>query len=274
MIADKETNFVYISKTLKGEYPEIFKNLTMLMDEIDIDWNILNYTNDFWARDYMPLQLSENYFLKYKYYPNYLDNQKNKIYITNCKRACDKIGIMYQETPIKIDGGNVVRCGEFLVMTDKVFTENGVAKYDEAFIRLLETTLQNKILFIPWHEIDECYGHSDGFIHWCGGKKVLMTDHWRSDKYEAEEIRTRLEQAGFEVIPMIFKKTHRYCWAYINFLHVGNKIIMPSFNKAADDVAQKYIEDALPECVVKRLFMPDVAEEGGALHCITWNIKK
>lgn len=274
MVEDKETNFVYISKTLEGAHPEVFKNLTELMDELGIGCGILNYTKDFWARDYMPLQLSDKCFLKYSYYPDYLDNPRDRKYITNCKSACKKIGITYRETPIKIDGGNVMRCGEYLVMTDKVFAENGVRKYDNEFTCQLESTLQSKILFIPWHEIDEEFGHSDGFIQWCGGNRVLMTDHWMADEEEAEEIKKRLETVGFEVIPMQFKNPHKYSWAYTNFLRVGNKVIMPSFNKPADAEALRCIEHAMPDCIVRHLYMPDITKEGGALHCITWNIKR
>ena len=44
--------------------------------------------------------------------------------ITDCTEACLKLGIQYRETDIVIDGGNVVLCGDNVVMTDKVFTEN------------------------------------------------------------------------------------------------------------------------------------------------------
>lgn len=38
----------------------------------------IKLTNDYWARDYMPIQLGENEFLKYRYYPDYLVKSKNK----------------------------------------------------------------------------------------------------------------------------------------------------------------------------------------------------
>lgn len=42
--------------------------------------------------------------------------------ITNCLRACECIGIQYQ------DDGNIVPCGNVIVMTDKIIIENGYSK--------------------------------------------------------------------------------------------------------------------------------------------------
>ena len=56
---------------------------------------------------------------------------------------------------------------------------------------------------------------------------------------------------------------------------VGNfsKIIVPTFGIPEDKQALKYIRKANPGCVVRGFRMRDIAKEGGALHCITWNIK-
>ena len=63
-------------------------------------------------------------------------------------------------------------------------------------------------------------------------------------------------------------------WAYINFLQVGNKIIMPIFNIKEDAIAWQYIHEAFPNCEIYQIEMAEVAEEGGALHCISWNIRR
>ena len=61
-------------------------------------------------------------------------------------------------------------------------------------------------------------------------------------------------------------------WAYINFLQVGKHIIMPIFNIEEDSIAYNYIADAFPDCTIHQIEMAEIAEEGGALHCISWNI--
>ena len=99
-------------------------------------------------------------------------------------------------------------------MTDKVFVENNKEKNDEAFKKQLETVLRHKIIFIPWHcinpkdEDSDVYGHSDGFVHWCGGNKVMMSNHRNTDPKEASEIRRIMESFGFEVTEMLFDVPH------------------------------------------------------------------
>ena len=67
MIQDQDTNIVFLSEWLKIAYPGFFSRFTKLLNELGIHWKTLNYTNDIWARDYMPIQLGKDDFLKYKY---------------------------------------------------------------------------------------------------------------------------------------------------------------------------------------------------------------
>ena len=63
-------------------------------------------------------------------------------------------------------------------------------------------------------------------------------------------------------------------WAYINFLQVGKHIVMPSFNFEEDNIAYQYVKNAFPDCHIHLLEMTEIAKEGGALHCISWNIQR
>ena len=99
----------------------------------------------------------------------------------------------------------------------------------------------------------------------------------QSDPEEADETRGRLEKAGFQVTEMLFdvpSPDGDFNWAYINYLQVGYKIIVPTFGIPEDRQALAYIREANPHCQVKGFRMRDIAGNGGALHCITWNIKK
>ena len=280
-ITDGDTNIVFISKWLKEESPSFFNRFTKLMDEMGIQWSLLKATRDIWARDYMPIQLSENEFLKYKYAPDYLRGDEE--HTTDCKEACKALCINYRETDLIIDGGNITPCGDYFVMTSKVFPENGKLKGDWSFKLLLEKELGRNVIIIPWHQIGssddpktDVYGHSDGFVKWCGGNKILMSNHRDTDAREADAICRILESYGFEVTEMLFDVENPnpdWNWAYINFFQVGNKIIMPSFGIAEDKQALAYVKNAFPDCDVRQIRMRDIAEKGGALHCITWNIK-
>ena len=210
MIKDVETNVVYLSDKLQKKYSDFWGRLIKLFDEFGILWKIIPGTNDIWVRDFMPIQLSEKEFLLYQYEPDYLQDRSYRKLKTDPSSVCSLLGIKCRPTKMIIDGGNITLCGDYVVMTDKVFTENGKKKDDRDFITQLENFFQKKVIIIPWHCIDpddeyaDVYGHSDGFIHWCGGNKVLMSNHREVDPEEAKEIKQIMERNGFDVREMLF----------------------------------------------------------------------
>ena len=284
IINDACTNFVYISDKLKEFYPGTYTRLTRLFDEMDIDWDEVKGTKDIWIRDYMPIQIADDHFLVYKYDPDYLKETGTK-FLTDSKTIFKTVlhHSPCKDIRIKLDGGNFVVCGDHVVLTDKVFRENGQFLYDSDFCNYLKAVLSPNLILLPWRCLypqdpyADIYGHADGFVQWTGEHKVLMSNHRESQPEEADEIRSRLEDAGFEVTEMLFdvpNPSKDFNWAYINYLRVGNKIIVPTFGIPEDKQALKYIRAANPECIVRGFRMRDIARNGGAIHCITWNIKK
>lgn len=96
-----------------------------------------------------------------------------------------------------------------------------------------------------------------------------MGNHGDQYPEEAAAIRHILEEYGFEVTEMRFadkvgSPRTDLNWAYINFLQIGNKIIMPIFNIKEDVIAWQYIHEAFPDCEIYQIEMAGVAEEGGA----------
>ena len=283
LLHDKDTNVVYFSPWLEDKkegHPEFYQRLKEVLKEIGIEPEKLKSTNDYWARDYMPIQLGENEFLKYRYYPDYLINKDDIDKITDVSKVLSGMGISKycRSTNLIIDGGNMVPCGPYIVMTDKVFVENRKKKDDADFKALLESELGHPVIIIPWtpHE-DDVYGHSDGFIKWCGDNRILMGNLGDCYPEEAASIRRILECYGFEVTEMRFKgkvysPCYDYNWAYINFLQVGKSIIMPKFDIPEDAIAQEYIQAAFPDCNIRQIEMTKIAKEGGALHCLSWNV--
>lgn len=282
LMHDKDTNIVYLSALLKYEkygHPKFYQELTQILNDLHIEVRELNRTNDYWARDYMPIQLGKDEFLRYHYYPDYLVNKDDIETITDVKNVLTGMNIPCRHTNLIIDGGNMVTCGQYIVMTDKVFTENRFNKGDSEFKALLESELGHPVIIIPWQShADDKFGHSDGFIKWCGGNRILMGNHGDYYPQEAEKIRRILESYGFEVTEMRFKDkvssqpNEKLNWAYINFLQVGNNIIMPKFYIEEDNIAYQFIKDAFPDCNINQIEMREIAKEGGALHCISWNI--
>lgn len=284
IVNDKDTNFVYISDKLKEFYPRTYTRLTKLFNKMEIEWGVIEGTKDIWIRDYMPIQTSNDSFVVYNYNPDYLKNSE-KEYLTDSRTIVDGVLDNYKKRyyDITLDGGNIVTCAGHRVLTDKVFQENGKKRYDQEFCEYISEVLDSRVIFLPWHCDNpqepnaDVYGHADGLIHWAGDNRVLMSNHRDSSPEEADEIKYRLEAVGFEVIEMLFdvpNPNRDFNWAYINYLEVGNKIIVPTFGIPEDKQALKYIGEANPDSIVRGFRMRDIAKEGGALHCITWNIKK
>ena len=97
------------------------------LESLQIEHRELKYTNDYWCRDYMPIMIfDDGAYSKYQYQPDYLfDDVKCHKYITNQDDACRGLNL-FTPTNMNIifDGGNYVRCGNKVIMTDKIFTEN------------------------------------------------------------------------------------------------------------------------------------------------------
>ena len=92
---------------------------------------------------------------------------------------------------------------------------------------------------------------------------------------QADAIREVLENNGYSVTELSFyvaSPNIDYNWAYINFLQVGNHIILPSFGIDEDLHAASQVLNAIPSCTLHPFRCRDLANWGGALHCITWNI--
>ena len=286
---DSWTDFVYISDKLKEFYPGTYKRLIKLFDKLKIEWAEVKGTKDIWIRDYMPIQIAEDRYLVYKYDPDYL-KQTGKKYLTNSHTIYKKVlhNYYWQDINIILDGGNVVSGSAYYgsihrILTDKVFRENGKEPYDPDFCEYLRKAFHSDIIFLPWtcdKSTDtnaDVYGHADGMVRWTGGDNILMSNIRDFNPEEADEIINRLEKEGFCVTEMLFDvptPNKDYNWAYINYLEVGDNIIVPTFGIPEDKQALKYIRDLHPLSKVKGFRMRDIARNGGALHCITWNIKK
>lgn len=105
----------------------MFKALSEKLHENGVNYGILLNTKDIWCRDYMPIQIGARRFIFYKYNPDYLQTPYYRRTITDVKQI-DHINCLENAETVHldliIDGGNIVKCGETIVMTEKVFAEN------------------------------------------------------------------------------------------------------------------------------------------------------
>ena len=274
-ITDSLTNTVFLSNWLQEECPTLYQSLTKVLNDHAVEYRILGKTNDIWCRDYMPIQIEENRFVSYKYNPDYLQARHKKRFITDASKV-ENVDFISKAEIIKldlvVDGGNVVKCGDSIVMTDKVFVENKDKTPDDV-IRKLRDAFQCDVLFLPWDRTEWC-GHSDGIVHYAGDGRILLTNYKDFSSSYYYKFRKVLKDR-FEILPLSYKvKRHsKRSWCYINFLQVGKLVLVPQIGMEEDCQALEQIGKALPDCEVIGIPALEAVRKGGALNCISWNIK-
>lgn len=278
MLTDNLTNTVYFSSLLPEKCPVLNAHLVDVLQKHGVPYAYLSGTKDIWCRDFMPIQVEEDRFMFYKYTPNYLQDalwlQTNTEKVVHAGE--NRLQYLLQNAvriDLVLDGGNVVKCGDTIVMTEKVFVENK-DKTRADVERILQEACQCDILFLPWDH-QEKFGHSDGIIHYVGNGKVLLTNYDDMSPYYYNRFRKALEKS-FEVIPLKYEaeRSHARSWAYINFLQIGELVLVPQLGLEEDEQALEQIGNALPDCNVVGIPALEAIRRGGGLNCISWNTKQ
>ena len=164
MITDDHTNRVYFSSLLPEKCPVLNAHIADALRKRDIPFTYLKGTKDIWCRDYMPIQIEKDRFVFYRYTPNYLQDKTGLTLQTNPELVFQEESnellrmlpmSMEKEVrydglhPISIshpvfhrfklelvmDGGNVVKCGDKVVMTDKVFVRTMTKRHKRCNVR-------------------------------------------------------------------------------------------------------------------------------------------
>ena len=267
-LTDIDSNIVYFSEWIKDFscYDVIIEKLT----KHEIRYDLLPHTRDYWVRDFMPIQIASSEFIQYKYNPNYL--QKDQYYITNPDKCCKYLGISTKKIDVVLDGGNIVKCSDCIIMTDKVFIENRHLTKIQ-LIDILEDSFRNEVVFIPWDRYEK-YGHTDGMVRFIENKKILLNNYTNFDKSLRNRIITEL-QNKFEIIELKYSvpRLYSYSWAYINYLQVGKFIFLPALGIPEDQQAYEQFSTIFSDYQIEKVNVAEIVKLGGALNCISWNIK-
>ena len=272
MITNFETNKVFFSSGLyNNNFGTVAINLVNVLRANDVSFELLPGTDSpfhIWARDFMPVQVRQGKTVRFRYEPDYLVNHPE--YKPNTTPIMNKRGISVIDSDIILDGGNVISCGNKVIMTDKIFKEN--PNYPRtALIDMLSDLLEAELVLIPWDRYEE-YGHSDGMVRYIGEGRVLLNNYFDFDKY----LRKRLINAltpHFDVSELHYGTFTKNSWAYINFLHVGKHVFVPMLSEKVDDFAFCQIADAFSHSQCHPIGSCEfVVAHGGGLNCTTWNV--
>ncbi|MCA6372933.1 MAG: agmatine deiminase family protein [Cytophagales bacterium] len=276
MIIDSETNFLYLSEVLQSR-EQFFRKLTLLLNRNSINFKLLPETNDIWAVDYMPIQIDLSNFIQFRYEPDYLQDDEFILTQTNSHSVCKAIDLITNECEIKLDGGNMIKGKNWVILTDKIFKENADLKKNE-LINKLENLLQVKVIIIP-KEPNDFTGHADGVLRYYDNETVLINSYKPTDKREFQKRLTKeLRNHGLRAIEIPYSTYDNpdYDMAdglYINYLQMDNFILLPTFEKKEDETACRQFEQLFSGQTIETIDSREISVDGGVLNCITWNIK-
>ena len=272
MLSHFETDKVFIAKGLNSaSYCRAANSLVAALENQHVEWEQLPCSDSplhIWARDYMPVQVSKNKFVRFNYSPDYLRDYPE--YKPDTSAILSELDLTVVDSDLVIDGGNVVSCGDKVIMTDKIIRENPQVS-QTTLIDSLCQLLDTEIVLIP-EDVYEEYGHADGMVRYMGEGNVLLNNYCDFDKSLRKKLLATLSP-HFNITELHYGHYTDNSWAYLNFLHVGQHIFVPIMRDKLNEEAFKQIADAYPECHCHPVLDCDnIVNEGGALNCSTWNI--
>jgi len=276
MISDQETNFVYFSNLSKLDFGLEVIELIRILDDHEVGHSFLKYTKDYFCRDYMPIQVEKEQFIQFKFDPrSYLKPQEFK-FISNPQLVLEKNHLPAAEpNNLIVDGGNVVKSKSKVILTDKIFKDNSEFSKIEV-IDNLTNALRAEIIIIPQYP-GEKTGHADGMVRFINENTVVINDlgdeqntTWKNEFIQSLE----RQQINYRQLPILNAKDDSAFGLYINYLHVGDLIVLPDFGHDKDDEAEEVMAKLFPDQNIKSVNASKIAKEGGVLNCATWNIIK
>ena len=108
---------------------------------------------------------------------------------------------------------------------------------------------------------------------------VLINDYSKEGDSYYSELEEELRRAGLELIPVPYNPYHNVddkgaIGFYINFLEMKDFILLPFFGLKEDEETLKLFEELFPSTRIRMINSRAIANQGGVLHCISWNILK
>jgi agmatine deiminase len=235
---------------------------------------IIPNTKDIWCRDYMPVEVPGHPFVQFRYDPDYLHDSPE----LRTSNGADLLNIgPCVRSDLIVDGGNVVRFGTAVILTEKVYRDNPDHTRAEIRAKLTKLLKVDRLLIIP-AEPRDVLGHADGVLAFIDDRTLLVNDYRRVDPAYGRCLTSVLARHGFELIPFPYCPTDRVTdgipsaeGVYVNFLETTDNIFLPTYGRREDEQAVRRLERAIPGRGVVPIRCNELAVEGGVLHCVTWN---
>lgn len=279
MITDDQTNFLYLAESLKSKkYMYFLKRFEKVLIENAISYDFIKNTKDIWAVDFMPIQISKDIFVQFEYHPDYLFWFNLEHTKSNPRDIPEAIKYSTLNSSLKVDGGNVIKSKNKIIMCDKFLKEN--ITYCNSQTKIIDELLKiycvEELIIIPTHP-DDFIGHADGMVRFIDDNNVVIND-LSGDNFEyRNELISVLKKHKLSYFEMPYHKPEtKLNWdsrgIYVNYLQMNDIIFVPQFGFKEDEKALKFLSEIFPNSKIVSVLCNEIAREGGALNCISWNI--
>jgi agmatine deiminase len=272
MIADWETNTAVFSDLLPGQFPQLWDRLSGLLREHGTAIHLVCGCRDVWARDFLPVQVGSE-FVTFRYAPDYL---RGYDHLRTEESVCDAVPFLKarHRSDLIIDGGNLVSSGPVVAVTDKVYRENPDQSRESVRRELTQLLGASSCVVLPKEQ--GCpIGHADGLVRFLDEQTAVTNDYTGIDPAYGRRVGAVLARHGFEVVTLPYSidatvtdEIPSAVGNWVNFLRVGNLIVVPEFGYPADRTAVSILRDRLPNCSVVPLDATALARRGGVLNCV------
>ena len=279
MITDHQTNTVYLADScLEIDEKKEFLRFKSFLEKQGTKVKILNGTEDYYCRDFMPVQLFYKEFVQFVFRPERYLKEKELEFISSPQRVeLENKLVKSTYSNIILDGGNVVKWEDKVIITDRVIKDNLYQfSSSDAIILQLEKELKCRIIIIPEYPGDAT-GHADGLIRFIDKDTVFINAAYSEPEKEwlNDFLNVLSENQLIHInLPCTLEDRQETAEGlYINYLHVGNLIVVPQFGQDEDRVALEIMTEVFGS---KRNVQPYpanwIAEYGGVFNCATWTV--
>ena len=276
MIPDWQTREVWFSSLFPERYPSVWANLSVALQKHGIPTHLLTGTKDVWVRDFMPVPVSPERLVKFRYTPDYLrgfPKLRTGNEITECLPFREKV----ISSPIILDGGNIVASNTRVILTDKVFRENPRIERNRLLTMLTELFEGAELILIP-QEPGDPIGHSDGIVRFVDEGTVVVNDYSQIEPEFGTVLESLLSEAGLQILRMPYSIIDHFgkdglpsaAGNYVNYLRIANVILLPAFETNDDCKAHAVLQAHLPNSEIQAIRCTSLAVDGGVLNCISW----
>ena len=274
MIPDWEKNEVFVSSLLREWNNFEYNNIQKFLTKHSIELRTIEQTKDIWARDYMPIQISKEEYIQFRYEPNYLKKYPKYRTIPSKIKLLENYSVA--KSTLNLDGGNVVCSSDKVILTNRVYEENKLISPKEIH-KELEVLFEAEVYFVPAIK-EDLTGHIDGHLRFIDNDTIIVNELKNEAEYWVDGFEEMNNKSGLNVVEMpwyIDKKDSKGISAigsYLNYLQIKDLILFPVFeeDQELDHKCLDIIKKSQPNATIKPININRIGKEGGLMNCITW----